>query len=257
MTGEPPGPSNYVMRFSVLATDFDGTIAHNGVLDPEAQRAIADLRGLGIVVLLVTGRILRDLARVAGSLTFVDGIVAENGAVLAIPANASPVVLGSPPAPEFVDALRRKHIRIEIGESIVEADAATAPTVIETIRTLELPGVVIFNRDRLMSLPSGINKGTGLKAALKHLRLSPDHVLGLGDAENDHDLFDACGCGVAVGWGSQALKDRADDIVNGDGPSAVAAYLRAVASRGQLPCHTRTAAGGARPGPTRGGPTGF
>ena len=69
------------MRFTVFALDYDGTVAHGGVLDPEVRRAIADARERGIIVAIVTGRILNDLRRVAGDLRFVDAVVAENGAV--------------------------------------------------------------------------------------------------------------------------------------------------------------------------------
>ena len=37
-----------------------------------------------------------------------------------------------------------------------------------------------------MVLPSGVNKATGLAAALSELGLSPHNVVGVGDAENDH-----------------------------------------------------------------------
>jgi DNA-binding transcriptional LysR family regulator len=54
------------MMFTVLALDYDGTIASDGVLDPEVRRAIADIRERGITVAIVTGRILDDLRRAAG-----------------------------------------------------------------------------------------------------------------------------------------------------------------------------------------------
>jgi hypothetical protein len=73
------------MKLSVIALDYDGTIARRGVLDPSVRAAIADARTAGIVVLLVTGRILDELRRVAGDLHFVDGVIAENGAVLHSP----------------------------------------------------------------------------------------------------------------------------------------------------------------------------
>ena len=38
------------MMFTVLALDYDGTIASDGVLDPEVRRAIADIRERGITV---------------------------------------------------------------------------------------------------------------------------------------------------------------------------------------------------------------
>ena len=40
------------------------------------------------------------------------------------------------------------------------------------IRYLELPLVLLFNRGRLMVLPQAISKATGLREALRTLRLS-------------------------------------------------------------------------------------
>jgi hypothetical protein len=58
------------------------------------------------------------------------------------------------------------------------------------------------------------------------MRLSVHNAIGIGDAENDHDLLDACEVGVAVEWGSLALRSIADEIIPGNGPHAVAPYLR-------------------------------
>ena len=77
------------MRFTVLALDYDGTIAQESVLDPEVRRAIGEVRSHGITVVIATGRILSDLRRVAGDLRFVDAVVAENGAVVAFPETVS------------------------------------------------------------------------------------------------------------------------------------------------------------------------
>jgi hydroxymethylpyrimidine pyrophosphatase-like HAD family hydrolase len=49
------------MKFGVLALDYDGTIAIDGALDPDVRAAIAEVRSAGVVVVLVTGRILDDL----------------------------------------------------------------------------------------------------------------------------------------------------------------------------------------------------
>jgi hypothetical protein len=70
------------LKFGVLALDYDGTIARDGVLDPDVRTSLAELRAHGIRVILVTGRILSDLERVAGDLKFADAVVAENGAVI-------------------------------------------------------------------------------------------------------------------------------------------------------------------------------
>jgi len=85
-----------------------------------------------------------------------------------------------------------------------------------------------------MVLPQSISKGTGLRAALRILRLSPHNALAIGDAENDHDLLAQCELAVAVSWGSTTLQAAADEVVKGDGPSAVGAYIRRATAQTRL-----------------------
>jgi hypothetical protein len=74
---------------------------------------------------------------------------------------------------------------------------------------------LIFNKGALMVLPSGINKATGLTAALADLGLSRHNVVGVGDAENDHAFLEACECAAAVANALPTLKDRADLVLQG------------------------------------------
>jgi len=222
------------MKFGVLALDYDGTIAQEGVLDAAVKAAILEARARGIVVVLVTGRILSDLRKAAGDLEFVDAVVAENGAVLAFP-NGQIRLIGHLPSQIFLDELRRRRIEFMAGQCIVETDAAWAPQILEVIRQLELPLVLLFNRSRLMILPQAISKGTGLREALHALRLSAHNAIAIGDAENDHDLLAACEISVAVSWGSPALQREADEILQGDGPRAVAAFIQRASQEMKLP----------------------
>jgi len=222
------------VKFGVLALDYDGTIARDGILDSDVRTAIAEARARGIAVILVTGRILSDLKRVAGDLQFVDAVVAENGAVLAFP-NGHSWLIGHPPPPVFLEELRRRAIDFVPGQCIVETDAALAPRILTVIRELELPLVLLFNRSRLMVLPQAISKATGLHQALIALRMSAHNAIAIGDAENDHDLLAACEIGVAVGWGSPALQKNAEEVVRGDGPAALAPYIRQAANTMRLP----------------------
>jgi len=222
------------MKFGVLALDYDGTIARDGVLDPEVKAAIVEARARGIVVVIVTGRILSDLKQAAGDLGFVDAVVAENGAVLAFP-NGQTSLNGHFPPQVFQDELRRRGIECKTGQCVVEAAAASGPQILEVIRELELPLVLLFNRSRLMILPQAISKGTGLREALNALRLSVHNAIAIGDAENDHDLLATCEVAVAVSWGSAALQKEADEILQGDGPSAVGAFIRRAAKEARLP----------------------
>ena len=63
-----------------------------------------------------------------------------------------------------------------------------------------------------MVLPSGVNKATGVLAALSEMCVSHHNAIGIGDAENDHALLGACECGIAVANSIQTLRERADVI---------------------------------------------
>jgi hydroxymethylpyrimidine pyrophosphatase-like HAD family hydrolase len=218
-----------------LALDYDGTIAHDGKLDPGVRAAIEGARARGIVVILVTGRTLSDLQRVAGDLTFLDAVVAENGGVLTIPALGRTLSLAPPPPASFLAELQRRGIPAAAGECLVETDAAWAPHILDAIREQELPLVILFNRGRLMILPESVSKGTGLRRALATLRFSPHNAIALGDAENDHSLLETCEVGVAVPWSSPALRAAADTVLEGADLAVVAAYLRQVTAEPRLP----------------------
>ena len=228
------GPIVTVMKFGVLALDYDGTIARDGWLDPDVRSAIAEARARGIAVVIVTGRILAELRQVAGDLRFVDAVVAENGAVLDFP-NGHSRLLGNPPPAAFLEQLARRNLEFKTGQCVVELDAESAPQVLNVIRELELPLTLLFNRSRLMVLPQGVSKGVGLREALTTLRLSVHNAIAIGDAENDHDLLATCEIGMAVRWGSQALQKAADGVLEGNGPSAVADFIRRSITELRLP----------------------
>jgi HAD superfamily hydrolase (TIGR01484 family) len=157
-----------------------------------------------------------DLLSICPNLEMFDRIVAENGGVLYRPATREEEVLASPPPKEFVQTLRDRGIKhLGVGRTIVGAFRPNETIVIQAIRDLGLELQVIFNKDAVMVLPTGINKATGLQAALKELGLSPQHVVAVGDAENDHSFLDLCGCSVAVANALPALKKHADIVTSG------------------------------------------
>ncbi len=228
------------MKFSVLAIDFDGTIARHDRLDAATRQAIAELRAQGITVILVTGRILSDLRRVAGDLHFADAVVAENGAVIELPDSGYARVLGTAPPPALVEALREDGLDIHVGQVIVDAHASDAQAILGAIRRLELPYALAFNRSRVMVVPQAISKATGLREAMAMMRLSPHNAVAIGDGENDHELLRVCELGVAVAWGSPALKAVADEILPGTGPVDVVPFLRSLAATRLIPAPRQT-----------------
>ncbi len=222
------------MKLSAFVLDYDGTIATDGVFDPTVRAAIASVRRRGMIVILATGRQLADLRRVAGDLACFDVVVAENGAILDFPVSGRHVLLAHPASPVFLTELRSRQVDFTVGECVVEAEASAAPIILHVIRTLELPLTLLFNRGRLMVLPIAVGKSTGVRQAVHALRLSLHNTVGIGDAENDHDLLDVCEVGAAVEWGSTALKAVADEVIEGCGPAAVGGYMRRLANQPRL-----------------------
>lgn len=222
------------MKFCILALDYDGTMAEEGKAHPAVLEAIEEARSRGIVVVLVTGRILSELRNVCGDLGVFDAVVAENGAVLAFP-NGRARVLGRPPPPALMDELCRLKVDFKFGDCVLEAEAAAAPRLLKAIQKLELPLVLAFNRSRVMVLPQGISKATGLREALNTLRLSLHNCIAIGDGENDFQLLEAAEIGVACGSGSKSLGEIADEVLPGKGPAAVADYVLRVIENTKLP----------------------
>jgi hydroxymethylpyrimidine pyrophosphatase-like HAD family hydrolase len=205
------------VRYVVLACDYDGTLACDGQVEAPTVAALEQVRASGRRLVLVTGRELADLQQVCPHLELFDRVVAENGAVLYRPATREERLLAEPPPPALVEALQRRGVTpLRVGRAIVATWQPHETTVLAAIRDLGLERQVIFNKGAVMVLPAGVNKASGLLAALDELRLSPHNAVGIGDAENDHAFLSACECGVAVANALPLLKERADHVTAGD-----------------------------------------
>ena len=204
------------MRFMALATDYDGTLASDGVVAEETWRGVRRWCESGRKLLLVTGRELDDLRNICSHLERFDCIVAENGGVLYRPATNELRILAPSPPQELVRALRERGVDpLSVGRTILATFRPHESAIVQTIRDLGLEWEVIFNKDAVMVLPVGVNKASGLMAALQELRLSPQNVVAIGDAENDRVFLDVCGWAVAVANALPSLKEHADLVTAG------------------------------------------
>jgi hydroxymethylpyrimidine pyrophosphatase-like HAD family hydrolase len=202
-------------HYRALATDFDGTIAHDGRVDDDTVAALERARGSGLRLLLVTGRELDDLANTFPHTRLFDRIVAENGAVLLDPGGQRIRVLAAAPPAALLEALRAARVPVSIGRSIIATSRPYETQVLAAIREAGLDWQVIFNKDSVMLLPPGVDKATGLAAALRELAIPASLTVGVGDAENDDVLLAACGLGVAVSNALASLKAAADIVTDG------------------------------------------
>jgi phosphoglycolate phosphatase (TIGR01487 family) len=203
------------MRFRAIASDYDGTLARNGRVDRDTLAGLERARESGRKLILATGRELPSLRDVFSSLHLFDWIVAENGALLHCPVTGEERLLCPAASCELVASLRKQGVPLSVGKCIVATVRPHEAAVLAAIRELNLSLQVIFNKEAVMILPRGTNKSTGLSVVLADLGLSSQSVVGIGDAENDHEFLSFCGRSVAVANAIPTLKERADVVTGG------------------------------------------
>lgn len=219
------------MQYLALACDYDGTLAKDGVVSPQTIDALERLRASGRKLILVTGRLLEDLQAAFPRLDLFTYVVAENGALLYRIADATEQLLGEAPPRQFIQALQERGVApLSTGRVIVASLHPHETVIVKVIDELRLERQVILNKGAVMVLPIGVNKGAGLAAALRQLKLSAHNVVGIGDAENDHSLLSLCAYAVTVANALPSLKEQADYTTkasHGDGVTELIEQLLA------------------------------
>ncbi|GIL85379.1 hypothetical protein Vretimale_10672 [Volvox reticuliferus] len=119
------------------------------------------------------------------------------------------------PPPEAVGDLAQIVGEVPIQKLIFMAEQ----DVIETLR----PRVELLLTGRaslttalsgmLEVLPLGASKGAGLSWLLEHMGVDPAHVMALGDGENDVEMLQLAGLGVAMGNAAAKAKSAADVVL--------------------------------------------
>jgi hydroxymethylpyrimidine pyrophosphatase-like HAD family hydrolase len=210
------------MRYLALAADYDGTLASHGRVAPETIGALRRLAATGRELILVTGRRIDDLIQVFPEVAIFDRVVAENGPLVYRPQSLETRVLSKPPPAAFVEELQRRGVQpLTAGQVFVATEQPNERVVLDVIGEMGLDLQVILNKGSVMVLPASVNKATGLSVALEELGISPQEVVGIGDAENDEAFLATCGLGVAVANALDSLKAHADQVTRGENGAGV------------------------------------
>lgn len=210
------------MLYHALAVDYDGTLATNGFVDDVTVEALVRLRQSGRRVVLVTGRLLEPLLAAFPQVGLCDLVVAENGALLYTPDTRTERPLVDPPPPQFVEKLIESNVPVdEVGRVIIATCIPHEAVVLETIRDMSLELHIIFNKGAVMVLPTGVNKASGLRAALLELGISPHNAVGIGDAENDEAFLKLCDASAAVDNALETVKKQVDIVLRSKASAGV------------------------------------
>src|SRR5947207_14086540 len=126
------------MRYAVLATDYDGTLATQGHVDAPTLAALEEVRQSGRKLILVSGRHLPDLQCVFSRLDLFDRAVLENGALLYTPETKQERLLCEPPPRNLQEALRKRSVPFSAGRGILATWEPNQTAVLEAIHDLGL-----------------------------------------------------------------------------------------------------------------------
>lgn len=208
------------MHLNIIALDLDGTLAQHNVVSSETWKVLRKAKEKGFTLILVTGRRLSALSEIGPFEDFCEVIVAEDGAVVYFPKNASVVLPFGQVAPEVIQRLEARNLPLEKGLAIAATWVPYDKDVLEVLSETGGGLTMEYNKGAVMILPPGATKGTGLLSALHQLGYSSRNVLAIGDGENDRSLFEQAELAVAVENADEHIKQIADLVLetpNGEG----------------------------------------
>ncbi|MCI4366550.1 MAG: HAD hydrolase family protein, partial [Thermoplasmata archaeon] len=193
------------------------------VVSIEPDRRVA--RAMGLKLILVSGRVHSALAPFVRALGEFDGVVGENGAVIEVPVGRPPLVLGARIAGQVRRRLRSDpDLRVEYGRVVTSVRRVDGPRAMDLVQGL--PVSVIENVDRVMILPRGITKATGVHLALERLGLAGRGFAAIGDGENDVPMLREAALSGAVANATPSARSAASYRCKAPSASGVAEFVR-------------------------------
>ena len=209
----------------IMAFDFDGTLAVNGTVPAEVERALAQCRDSGYVLFLVTGRRYETVP--LGSLgNLFAGIVWENGAVLTHTASGETYLPFGQLDVRLLKAIEEAGIPFERGLAIAATWTPHDQALWKILRSHGGSTSIEYNRNSVMVLPPGATKGTGLERLLALCGLSPRNLAAFGDAENDLSMLTLAEVSITVADAVPAVIETSDVLATAPGPQGVLEILK-------------------------------
>jgi hydroxymethylpyrimidine pyrophosphatase-like HAD family hydrolase len=220
------GPSGSSGAAAALAVDLDRTLTRPGSTSfRAASNVLSTVRGLGLKVILVSGREYARLTTISKQLRHVDALVAENGAVVEAPIGGPLRVIGRTTGRQVRQRLTGMlGTGAEYGEVVVSVPRPMGRKVGRLLEGLAVD--LVPNVDRVMVLPEGVSKATGMRIALRALHLGSRRFAAIGDAENDIDLLREAVLSGAVGNAQPRVRAVVDHVCHAVFEAGVAEFVQ-------------------------------
>jgi sucrose-phosphate phosphatase-like hydrolase, Archaeal len=210
-----------------LVTDVDGTLTdRRRRINTAAVDAVRTLVDAGIEVVLASGNtvcFMDGLCKMVGT----DGtIIGENGGVyrrgfpgtLHIPGDQTACL----EAFEVLkDYFAGNGVELELYSAQYRfADVAFARNIDvdearRVIHDRQLPVKVLDTGFAVHLQTPGVNKGTAMRELAREMGLSPTEMMAIGDSENDIEMLEVAGIGVAVRNAPALTRTAADWVTEG------------------------------------------
>ncbi|MDR1506693.1 MAG: Cof-type HAD-IIB family hydrolase [Treponema sp.] len=95
--------------------------------------------------------------------------------------------------------------------------------------------VTYFAEDNIEIMPAGISKGKALEFVAEKLNIDMKNVMAIGDSDNDKEMIQKAGLGIAMGNAAEGIKAAADEVVPDCDRDGAALAIEKVLSPGQTP----------------------
>lgn len=215
-----------------VATDVDGTLTdRRRRINTTAVEAIRTLVDAGITVMLASGNTVCFMDSISKMIGTDGTIIGENGGVYRRGFSGPLQVVGDRQVClEAFEILRDYFARkgVELEQYSAEyrfADVAFARNIdpAEAQAVIQVQGLDVRVLDTGFAIhlqPPGVSKGAAMRELAVEMGIPTSEILAIGDSENDIEMIEAAGVGVAVANATPATRMAADVVTSrphGDG----------------------------------------
>ena len=234
-------------EFEMIIFDVDGTLLDANGYHPELVGLVRRVEEAGLTVSVASGRTLPNVTPIQQSLAASGFVVGENGGMVWDTRAGFPIRA-------LADGARAREAAEWLATEIEGLD----PAGIESNRWRETEwclkevdnyeairdAIAGSQYNELTVIPTGfaihlctpgIEKGTGVAAALEQRGIDPARVIAVGDAANDIPMFELCGFAVAVNDTHDGVTDAADHLTEAKGTAGTIEFLKQFIQAVEIP----------------------
>ncbi|MFW5692185.1 MAG: HAD family hydrolase [Chloroflexota bacterium] len=219
-------PGIYLQGLAIYKAD--GTVSHQKTLDPALARQVitfAEDRGFDVVAFAGDRLLARNVT------AYIERLHTDF---------AEPQAEGVGPLQNLLDDMPVHKLMI-----IRDGDPRRITALRWQLdRQIDGSGRMVQTalKDSVELLPAGASKGATLRVLLRDLGIEPEAVLAIGDAENDVEMIQLAGIGVAVENADEKLKAAADHVVASNDADGVAEAIERFVFKEATPADTADSA---------------